>query len=145
MARLKITLLVILLQLLAIDGLAAEQDLVVVVNINNPTSKMSKSQVIDLFMGRYIAFPNGEKATPIDLIDDNHLKSFFYQNLVGMSLARVNAYWSRVKFTGRVKPSVKVPSEAGLIQHMHLSPLSIGYMERKNLTKQLKVVYALNE
>ncbi len=134
-----------LLQLLVIDCAATEQDLVVVVNINNPTTKMTKSQVIDLFMGRYIAFPNGEKATPIDLIDDNHLKRIFYQNLVGMSLARVNAYWSRVKFTGRVKPSVKVPSEAGLIQHMHLSPLSIGYMERRNLTKQLKVVYAINE
>jgi len=145
MACLKITLLVILLQLLAIDGLAAEQDLVVVVNINNPTSKMSKSQVIDLFMGRYIAFPNGEKATPIDLIDEQDIKIFFYQNLVGMSLARVNAYWSRVKFTGRVKPSVKVPSETELIQHMNSSPLSIGYMERRNLTKHLKVVYALNE
>jgi len=145
MAHLKNTLLIIAFQLLAFNGLAAEQDLVVVVNINNPTSKMSKSQVIDLFMGRNIAFPNGEKATPIDLIDDNHIKRFFYKNLVGMSLARVNAYWSRVKFTGRVKPSVKVPSESGLIQHMHSSPLAIGYMERKHLTKQLKVVYALNE
>jgi len=145
MAHFKTILVITLLQLLVIDCAATEQDLVVVVNINNPTTKMTKSQVIDLFMGRYIAFPNGEKATPIDLIDDNHLKSFFYQNLVGMSLARVNAYWSRVKFTGRVKPSVKVPSEAGLIQHMHLSPQSIGYMERRNLTKQLKVVYAINE
>ncbi len=145
MTHLKNVLLIIALQLLSFNGLATEQDLVVVVNINNPTSQMTKSQVIDLFMGRYIAFPNGEKATPIDLIDDNHIKSFFYQNLVGMSLARVNAYWSRVKFTGRVKPSVKVPSEAGLIQHMQSSPLSIGYMERKHLTKQLKIVYALNE
>ncbi len=145
MAHFKTILVITLLQLLVIDCAATEQDLVVVVNINNPTTKMTKSQVIDLFMGRYIAFPNGEKATPIDLIDDNHIKSFFYQNLVGMSLARVNAYWSRVKFTGRVKPSVKVQSEAGLIQHMHLSPQSIGYMERRNLTKQLKVVYAINE
>jgi len=145
MAHFKTILVITLFQLLVIDCAATEQDLVVVVNINNPTTKMTKSQVIDLFMGRYIAFPNGEKATPIDLIDDNHLKSFFYQNLVGMSLARVNAYWSRVKFTGRIKPSVKVPSESGLIQHMHSSPQSIGYMERRNLTKQLKIVYALNE
>ena len=138
-------LVISVFQWLTIDCLAGEQDLVVVVNINNPTAKMTKSQVIDLFMGRYIAFPNGEKATPIDLIDDNDTKIFFYQNLVGMSLARVNAYWSRVKFTGRVKPSFKVPSEAGLIQHMKSSPLSIGYMKRTNLTKHLKVVYALNE
>jgi len=136
---------IIVVQFLAMNCLAGEQDLVVVVNINNPTSKMTKSQVIDLFMGRYIAFPDGEKATPIDLIDDNDIKILFYQNMLGMSLARVNAYWSRVKFTGRVKPSFKVPSEASLIAHMESSPLSIGYMKRTNLTKHLKVVYALNE
>ncbi|OUR68729.1 hypothetical protein A9Q73_03520, partial [Bermanella sp. 47_1433_sub80_T6] len=71
MAHLRLTLLIITLQLLSVTALATEQDLVVVVNINNPTSQMTKSQVIDLFMGRYIAFPNGEKATPIDLIDNN--------------------------------------------------------------------------
>ena len=145
MAHLKTILLAVLLQMLAINCIAAEQDLVVVVNINNPTAKMTKSQVIDLFMGRYIAFPNGVKATPIDLTDSSRSKVFFYQTLIGMSLARVNAYWSRVKFTGRVKPSVKVNSEASLVARMQASPLAIGYMKRKNLTKQLKVVYALNE
>ena len=145
MAHLKTILMGTLLQLLAIDGLAAEQDLVVVVNIDNPTSNMTKSQVIDLFMGRYIAFPSGVKATPIDLIDSSRSKIFFYQALMGMSLARVNAYWSRVKFTGRVKPSVKVRSEAHLVERMQALPLAIGYMKRKNLTKKLKVVYAVNE
>jgi hypothetical protein len=145
MTHLRYILAFIILQALCTYGQASGQDLVVVVSINNPTSIMTKSQVIDLFMGRYIAFPNGQKANPVELMGDTETKKYFYQDLVGMSLARVNAYWSRVKFTGRIKPSKKVSSTGNITGMLATSPLSISYMLRKHVTKDLKVVYAFNE
>jgi hypothetical protein len=145
MAHLRYILIFIILQALCTYGQASGQDLVVVVNINNPTSIMTKSEVIDLFMGRYIAFPDGQKANPVELIGDADTKKSFYQDLVGMSLARVNAYWSRVKFTGRIKPSKKLSSTGNITGMLATSPLSISYMLRKHVTKDLKVVYAFNE
>jgi hypothetical protein len=145
MTHLRYILAFIISQALCTYGQASDQDLVVVVSINNPTSIMTKSQVIDLFMGRYIAFPNGQKANPVELTGDAETKKYFYQDLVGMSLARVNAYWSRVKFTGRIKPSKKVSSTDNITGMLATSPLSISYMLRKHVTKDLKVVYAFNE
>jgi hypothetical protein len=145
MTHLRYILAFIILQALCTYGQASGQDIVVVVSINNPTSIMTKSQVIDLFMGRYIAFPNGQKANPVELIGDADTKKSFYQDLVGMSLARVNAYWSRVKFTGRIKPSKKLSSTGNITGILTTSPLSISYMLRKHVTKDLKVVYAFNE
>ena len=82
----------------------AQEKIVVVTNRNNDVQLIDKKGLIDLFMGKYSAFPNGKEATPIDVESETELKSQFYQSLVGLPLARVNAYWSRLKFSGRVKP-----------------------------------------
>ncbi len=145
MTHLKYFFTLIIFQGLCICSQAEDHDMVVVVNINNPTTTMTKSQVIDLFMGRYIAFPNGQQATPIELMGEAEMKKNFYQYLVGMSLARVNAYWSRIKYTGRVKASKKVRTSKKVIGLLATSPVSISYMLREDVTKDLKVVYALNE
>ena len=131
--------------LLTLQSHSLDTDMVVVVNINNPTSTMSKSQVIDLFMGRYTSFPNGEKAIPIELTGDREVKKSFYRDLLGMSLARVTSYWSRIKYTGRVRPSIKLSTQANIVNHISKTPLSIGYMPRSKLTEQLKIVYVVNE
>jgi hypothetical protein len=119
--------------------------LVVVVNKNNPVKQLTKDQLIDLFMGKYIAFPNGDKAVPLDLTETNQLKALFYQELVGLPLARVNAYWSRIKFTGRARPPKSVSNNQDVIEFISRQQRAIGYIPKSQLTDDLKVVYYLNE
>ncbi|MCC2604265.1 hypothetical protein [Planctobacterium marinum] len=120
-------------------------NLVVVVNKNNPTAELSRTQLIDLYMGKYVAFPDGRKAQPLD-IDNNHkLKEVFYKELVGMPLNRVNAYWSRVKFTGRVRPPVQEQDEQAVLQVVATSNSAIAYIQADNITDDVKVVYRFNE
>ena len=94
--------------LLSIQGSLAfaspPEAIVVVTSQKNEVQSLDKKGLIDIFMGKYSAFPNGEQATPIDVELDANLKAQFYEALVGLPLARVNAYWSRLKFSGRVKP-----------------------------------------
>lgn len=122
----------------------ANNNIVVVVKATNKTDKLSKSQVIDLFMGKYVAFPNGKKARPLDIVDSKPLKKQFYQSLVGLSLARVNSYWSRIQFSGRGKPSIKKESEKDIIRYLLNSDAAISYLHRENLTDELKIVYELS-
>ena len=124
---------------------ASQGDLVVVVNVDNPVNQLSKSQVIDLFMGKYVAFPGGAKASPVDIEGKKDLKRKFYQSLVGMSLARVNSFWSRIKFTGRASPPLKQPSEEAIIDYVAVEKYAIGYISRENLNNKLKVVFEFNE
>lgn len=136
---------IILLYSLPSSVLAEHKNVVVVVHKKNPTEKMTHSQVIDLFMGKYVAFPDGRKALPLDLSGNDEVKKQFYKSLVGMSLARVNSYWSRIKFTGRVKPSIKQLTENDVINYISDSTDAIGYVSRSNLNKELKVVYEFHE
>ena len=123
----------------------SNNDLVVVVHKNNPVDKLSKDQLIDLFMGKYVAFPDGKKAIPLDINDSSQLKKQFYQALVGLPLARVNAYWSRIKFTGRARPPQEMANEQALVSFMNSQDRAIGYLPRSKVTKNLKVVYQFSE
>ncbi len=123
----------------------AEEELVIVVNSENPTQQMTRSEVIDLFMGKYVAFPDGNKAIVVDLTSEQTTKKYFYKKLVGRSLASINAYWSRIRFTGRTKPPIKKESQEGIVQYIAETKNAVGYIPKSMLNKNLKVVYQLNE
>jgi ABC-type phosphate transport system substrate-binding protein len=123
----------------------ARDKLVIVVNSKNPIQQMTRSEVIDLFMGKYVAFPDGKKAIAVDLNSEQTRKKEFYNKLVGRSLASVNAYWSRLRFTGRVRPPIKQASVESIAKYIAATEGAIGYIPESMLNGNLKVVYQLNE
>tara|TARA_R110001583_G_scaffold10782_7_gene49591 strand:+ start:21880 stop:22317 length:438 start_codon:yes stop_codon:yes gene_type:complete len=136
---------ILLLLILFIVFAQAEEPLAVVVNKANPVDELSRSELIDLFMGKYVAFPNDVKAIPVELNGDHKIKIDFYRYLVGMPLSRVNAYWSRLRFTGRKRAAVFKSNENDLIAFIIANELAIGYVPQSLITEDLKVVYILNE
>ncbi len=138
-------ILTIALLMLSIASVQAQEPLAVVVNKANPIDKLTRSELIDLFMGKYVAFPDDSKAMPVELKGEHDIKVNFYQNLVGMPLSRVNAYWSRLRFTGRKRVAVFQSNEAELVDYIIANEQAIGYVPQSLITKDLKVVYILNE
>jgi len=138
-------ILTIVLLLLPITSVQAVEPLAVVVNKANPVDKMTRSELIDLFMGKYVAFPDDNKALPVELKGEHDIKVHFYQKLVGMPLSRVNAYWSRLRFTGRKRVAILQANEAELIDYIIANEQAIGYVPKSLITEDLKVVYILNE
>lgn len=146
MKKLTQIIAILILAIITATVQAEEQEtLVVVVNKANPVEQLSRSELIDLFMGKYVAFPNDSKAIPVELKGEHEIKINFYQKLVGMPLSRVNAYWSRLHFTGRKRTAIFQPNEAALINFIIANEQAIGYMPQSHITKDLKVVYILNE
>ncbi len=136
---------IILLFVLAISSVQAKEPIAVVVNKANPVDKLTRSELIDLFMGKYVAFPDDNKATPVELKGEHDIKIEFYKSLVGLPLSQVNAYWSRLRFTGRKRAAVFQSNEAELIDFIIANEQAIGYLPQSLITKDLKVVYILNE
>lgn len=136
---------VILLITLAISSVNAKEPLAVVVNKVNPVDKLSQSELIDLFMGKYVAFPGNVAAIPVELNGDHKIKVEFYQNLVDMPLSRVNAYWARLRFTGRKRAAKFYTNEAEVIEFIMANENAIGYIPQSLVSENLKVVYLLNE
>jgi hypothetical protein len=146
LSHLRFFVLATLLSLQSLNSFAGAPEnvpgkVVVVTNQDNNVQMLDKKGLINLFMGKYSAFPNGEQATPIDIELDEKLKAQFYQALVGLPLARINAYWSRLKFSGRVKPPVIEQTVDDVKQRLEDDESALAYIYESSVTDKMKVVY----
>lgn len=137
-------LLMLLLACVAwVSPLLARADLVVVVSADSGITKLSREEVVNIFMGRYRRLPDGAMAIPLDIGGDTPEREAFYQKLVGKSLPEINAYWARLIFSGRTTPPEEVSSQREVLARVARDPVAIGYVDRASLNSKVKVVYEL--
>ena len=137
--KITLTIICLTLSILAFNARGNTPPIVVVVHVDNPIESISKRQLIDIYMGKYVAFPDGQKAQPID--GPSEIRTQFYKTLVGMSLPQINSYWSRVRFTGRATPPVSYNSVSFIQEFLGKNNLAIAYVREYDVTNQMKVVY----
>ena len=117
----------------------------VVMNQKNNVSKLTRDEVIDIYMGRNRQLSSGVTALPLDLPNKSAEREYFYSRLTGKSMSEINAYWARLIFTGRASPPTLVRSQEEAIQMVIDNRSTLGYVNRSKINSQVKVVFELNE
>lgn len=123
------------------DTLEYPMPMVLAVHQDNDVSQLEKKDVIDIYMGRFSTFPNGKSVRPIDFPVNSIERSTFYQVLVGKTERKIDAYWSRLLFSGRATPPVEADSKEEVIEL--LSESTIIYLHKGDVTEEMKIVYQL--
>lgn len=131
------------LVLLLISG-NASAELAVVANPNSGIEKLSKDEVINIYMGRTRKLPNGLTGMPIDLSNTHHEKMQFYSLLVGKELAEINSYWARLRFSGLGQPPLQVNSMEDAINLVSENKGAIAYIDSKKIDKRVKLILLLS-
>lgn len=121
----------------------ARADLVVVVDAKAGIDKLSRDEVVNIFLGRYRKLPSGAAAIPVDQAASTEARSLFYRRLVDKGISEINAYWARLHFSGKTTPPVQVASAAEVIAHVVSTPGGIGYIERSQADARVKIVMGL--
>ncbi len=133
--------LVVLLTLL--PPLAAAADVIaVVVNQAADVEALSRTDVINIFMGRFRQFPSGATALPIDM-PVSPVRAQFYRALVNKEPAEINAYWARLVFAGRTSAPIQTNTADDVLKALHANPGGIAYLERSRVTTREKIVFEL--
>jgi ABC-type phosphate transport system substrate-binding protein len=122
---------------------SAQAELVVVVNARNGVAVMTRNEVINIFFGRYRQFFNGVEAQPVDLVDSHPDRARFYSGLVGKDLSEVNAYWSRLIFSGRTQAPPRLNNPEEVLKWVSSHPGGIGFVELSKADARVRVVYEL--
>lgn len=135
--RLKRCLLALALSLFAT---AARAELVVAVDTRLGITRLSREEVVNIFLGRYRKLPSGQAAMPIDQPTSSPLRKEFYRRLVGKDLSEINAYWARLIFSGKTSPPMQTENTEDVGPLIQAIPGGIGYLERSQLTPDLRVV-----
>ncbi|MFZ6753247.1 hypothetical protein ACO0KY_07710 [Undibacterium sp. Dicai25W] len=119
-------------------------ELVVITNVNSGINKLSKTDIVNLYMGKSRKFPNGLMALPIDLKNSDIEKAEFYSSLTGKDLPEINSYWARLHFSGLGSPPVQAKSMDDVLNIVSENKGAIGYIDRKKIDKRVKLIYIVN-
>lgn len=135
--------LIILLMLAMLPALAPAADTGAIAVIVNPASgvqRLSRDEVIDIFLGRYRKLPSGSVALPIDLAESTAQRARFYQLLVRKSPAEMSSYWARLVFSGQTSPPFQVPDAKTAVELVSSNPNAIAYVDPAHVTPGVRVV-----
>jgi len=133
------TILLIVGILLSTAEAAAE--LVVVANPKSGVDKLSRDEVVNIFLGRFRQLPSGLSALPTDLPAAQPERAVFYRQLVSKELSEINSYWARLVFSGRTVPPRQATSTDDLLGWVAKTPGSLGYVERARVDARVKIVF----
>ena len=133
--------LLALAPLAQIANAAESAGLVVIVNPQSGVEKLSRDEIIDIFLGRYRKLPSGRVALPIDVAETSAERARFYQLLVKKSPAEMSSYWARLVFSGQTSPPFQVPDAKTALELVQSSPNAIAYVDRSAVIANVKVVF----
>lgn len=119
-------------------------DIAVVVNPANGLNSLSEREVTDLFLGRYVAFPDGSAALPLDQPLKSDIRKHFYESLTGKSVRQINAYWAKLVFSGRATPPRSARRSEDITNMINNNLNAIAYMPSEDVTDDVKVVLLID-
>ena len=114
--------------------------IVVIVNPSSGVDKLTRDEVIDIFLGRYRKLPSGRVALPIDVSEASAERERFYQLLVKKSPSDMSSYWARLVFSGQTSPPFQVPDTQTALDLVASNPNAIAYVDRAVVNSKVKVV-----
>lgn len=124
-------------------GLSAQEPIAVIVNLESGVTQLSQEEVINLFMGRQKRLGSSLLAQPVDQVKPSETWARFYRLLVNKDLSEINAYWSRLFFSGQAQPPRKAQSPSEVLDLVAANKGTIGFIEKSKVDKRVRVVLIL--
>lgn len=141
--RPQILLLVAALALPA--SLPARADLVVVAHPKSGVTRLSRAEVINIFLGRLRQLPSGAAASPIDLPSHFAERDNFYRKLVNKEPAEIASYWSRLVFSGGTQPPYPARDNDDVLAHVARDTGAIAYLDRSRVDGRARIVFEFTD
>jgi ABC-type phosphate transport system substrate-binding protein len=124
---------------LGVAGATDTSGIVVIVNPASGIERLTRDEVIDIFLGRYRKLPSGRVALPIDVASSVE-RDQFYLLLVKKSPSEISSYWARLVFSGQTSPPYRVPDTRTAVELVESNPNAIAYVDRASVNAHVKVV-----
>ena len=115
--------------------------LIVTSNRSGPI-ELTREQAEKLYLGRSTTLSDGSSASLVDL-PNGSVRDEFYLKLTGKNPSQIQAYWSRLVFTGRALPPREARSMAEARQWLTDTPNLIGYLDRNEPTTGRRILLRL--
>lgn len=124
--------------LLVVMGSSAVADVAVIVHPAN-TSSVSTADIQNLFLGKTASFGGGKSAKPYN-VKEEKVRAVFEQQALGRSSSQLQAYWSKLVFTGKGVPPDELASSADAVAAVANQENAIAYVDSSAVNDSVKVI-----
>jgi hypothetical protein len=128
----------ILASMLTLCSTAAFAEVAVIVNPANANA-VSQDDIKKIYLGKSKSFADGTKVNPVNQ-NGTAVADEFNDKLVGKSGSQLNAYWSKLVFTGKGTPPGKLDNDQAVIDFVAANADAIGYIDSAKVSDKVKVV-----
>ena len=137
--------LVMVICMTSFDNDAQAQDMVVIVNSDNPIGNMNTTDARNYFLRKVKSRWPGTNAKikPVDRIGDPQEKSDFYEKVLDMSREEVTRYFMERQYQKAESTPSKKSSGTSVVDYVAMTPGAIGYVKSNDATGNsgVKVVH----
>lgn len=113
----------------------------VIVHPNN-VNTIDAKQIRAMYLAKTNAFPDGGRAIPFGVADNNEMKKRFSKELLRKSPSSLNSYWSRMIFYAKGKPP-KPLSMAAVKAKIAMDKSAIGYIDSELVDESVKEIFQI--
>jgi hypothetical protein len=120
----------------------ASAEVVVIVNASSPINSATAEEIQQVFLGKRNEI-GGVSVTPVDHSEGNEVREVFYDKVVDKTPSQLNAYWSRLIFTGKGKPPKQYFDDAEVLETVLEEEDSVGYIDSSSIAEGVKVIFTV--
>ena len=118
----------------------ASAEVLVVVSAEAPFTRLTSSDLRDVYLGRRTLIVNGVQVVPLDLTEGTAARSEFYTHYTGQTPAQIKSHWARQIFTGRGQPPQALSNSRAVVERLVSDAKALGYIDSYFLDERLRVV-----
>ena len=126
-------------------AMAADAEIDVIVNTSYVVGNANYGDIAKVFLAKASALPGGGILVPVDQNDGSPARATFYSKVTGKNASQLNAYWSKLIFTGQGQPPKAVGTDADVAALVAKNPNMIGYVHNASKVSGIKVIAKIAE
>ncbi|MBT2787560.1 phosphate ABC transporter substrate-binding protein [Halomonas sp. ISL-106] len=126
--------------MLSLNCTLALAEVLVVVSADAPFTRLTSSDLRDIYLGRRTQIANGMMVVPLDQPEGTAARSEFYTHFTGQTPAQIKAHWARQIFTGRGQPPQALANSRAVVERLVSDTKALGYIDPAFLDERLRVV-----
>jgi len=125
----------------SICSLAVHADgVAIIVNPSVAASSSTLNEVANLFLGKIKQLGDGTRLTPVDQVKGSAVRDEFYTKITKKGASQLNAYWSRMVFTGKGQPPRSLDADQAVKEMVSDDEDKIGYISSDAVDGTVKVL-----
>lgn len=128
-----------LLCMLVFSSGIAWADILIIAHQDVPETTVTEKDLQEIFLGKRVQWKDNTTIHPVT-VREAELHKAFLKQYVKKSIAKWNAHWKRMVFTGNGTPPKQFATQQELLDYVAKTAGAIGYVDSKTPVKNVTII-----